>query len=182
MPTLVSPPDFTLFNWTEKTTPVELRAVLRKRNRWVVSGPRSLPVWYAVVLGNLSQRFVDAPADTIEVVRSTLAAGLDKVAFDRLKQITAVSAEDLSRVVQIPLRTLARRQKFKPDESERILRVACAFQRTLEVLDDLSQARRWFSTPKRALGEKTPLEFCDTGPGADEVMHLLGRMEHGVFS
>ncbi|MBW1797126.1 MAG: DUF2384 domain-containing protein, partial [Deltaproteobacteria bacterium] len=36
--------------------------------------------------------------------------------------------------------------------------------------------------PARALGGKTPLEYADTEPGAQEVDELLGRIEHGVFS
>ena len=56
------------------------------------------------------------------------------------------------------------------------------FSRAIEVLGSLEQARRWFSNPKRALGNKTPMEFCDTELGAEEVTNLLGRIEHGVFS
>ena len=38
------------------------------------------------------------------------------------------------------------------------------------------------TTPKRALGNITPLRCCDTDVGAREVEALLGRIEHGVFS
>jgi len=85
-------------------------------------------------------------------------------------------------VVDVPLRTLARRQRFKADESERILRVASAFQRVLDLMEDVDQARHWFVTPKRALDGHTPLQFCDTAPGAEEVERFLGRLEHGVFA
>ncbi len=87
-----------------------------------------------------------------------------------------------AKVIRIPSRTIARRKVFKADESERILRVARVFHRTLEVMEDLERARNWFKNPKRALGEKTPFEYCDTDLGVNEVLNLLGRIEHGVFS
>lgn len=139
-------------------------------------------MWYATVLGNLLRRRIPMEPATVEAVRSVLQAGLQKSAFERLKQAAAVSTEELSRAIGVPMRTLARRDRFKQDESERLLRAASAFQKTLEVFGDLEKARRWFSTPKRALGGAAPLEFCDTGPGAEEVEHFLGRIEHGVFS
>ena len=115
-------------------------------------------------------------------IRQVITKGMKRSAFDRLKEVTQTSREDLAQVVRIPARTLSRREVFHPDESERILRVAAAFQRAIEVFEDLQKARQWFSTPRRALGNKTPLQFCDTEVGASEVTNLLGRIEHGVFS
>ncbi len=66
-------------------------------------------------------------------------------------------------------------------EAFRILHVASAFQKSIEVLGSLDKARRWFTSPKKALGGKTPLEFCATDIGAEEVCNLLGRIEHGIF-
>jgi putative toxin-antitoxin system antitoxin component (TIGR02293 family) len=115
-------------------------------------------------------------------VRDKLHEGLERGAFDRLKSVAGITTEELGRAINVPTRTLARRERFKPDESERLLRVAACFQRTLEALGSVQSARKWFSTPKRALGGNTPLDYCDTGPGAMAVERLLGRIEHGVFS
>ncbi len=172
----------TLTGWTGETPEAELRSAFRRKNAWVVNAPRTPALWYTVVLNNLSCRYVRPEATTVESVRVALNKGLSRAAFERLKLITGVSSEELSKVIRIPQRTLSRRERFKPDESERILRVASVFQKTLEVLGNLESARRWYTSPKRALGERTPLEFCDTAPGAEEVEHLLGRIEHGVFT
>jgi putative toxin-antitoxin system antitoxin component (TIGR02293 family) len=134
------------------------------------------------VLSNLSCRYIRKNPPTIAGITEILSAGLERKSFDRLKEIAGVSNEQLGTAIGIPMRTLARRVKFGRDESERILRVASAFQKTIEVFDDLDKARRWFTSPKRALNDKTPLEFCSTGLGAQEVERLLGRIEHGVFS
>lgn len=176
------PQNIELKFWTEEMSVSELRTAYRKVNSWVVLTPTSNSLWYSTVLGNLTCQYIPTNDATIERVRSSVIQGLDNKAFDRLKTITALSSEELGRVIRIPARTLARRTIFKPNESERILRVASIFQRTIEVLGDLEKAREWFSSPKRALGGETPIQFCDTEPGAQEVMNLLGRIEHGVFT
>jgi len=56
------------------------------------------------------------------------------------------------------------------------------FDKAIEVLASMEAAREWMKTPKKPLADKTPLEYCDTEPGAREVEDLLGRTEHGVFS
>ena len=173
--------DIELLLWPDIRS-ADLRSVFRNRSHWVIDAPKSSPVWYSAVLSNLLCHYIHREPASIDVVRSVLQSGLSRSAFDRLKMVADLTTNDLSRVINVSLRTLARRDKFRQDESERLLRVASAFQRTLEVFSDIGKARRWFSSPKRALGGNTPLEFCDTGPGAEEVEHLLGRIATGVFS
>ena len=177
-----APNEFRLVQWTESTGEAELRSAFRNKSAWVVSAPAGAASWYSTVLNNLGCRYAIREPASIDAVREVLTRGLTRAAFNRLKAVLDVSSEQLSEVIRVPPRTIARREVFKPDESERILRVAAAFQRAIEVIGDIPQARRWFSTPKQALGGKTPFEFCDTEPGAEEVVNLLGRIEHGVFS
>jgi putative toxin-antitoxin system antitoxin component (TIGR02293 family) len=108
--------------------------------------------------------------------------GLPVRAFAILREAINVPTERLARLVHIPVRTLARRQVFKVDESERIVRIGRLFQRATEVLGGEEEARRWLLQPQKALGNLVPLEYADTEPGAREVEDLLGRLEHGVFS
>ena len=120
---------------------------------------------------------------TLTQVRDALRQGVPREAFERIRGDLGVSAEELADILGIPTRTLARRtDRFKPDESERILRVGSVAQKALDVLEDKQSARRWMTQPKIALGGLTPLRCCDTEMGAREVEALLGRIEHGVFS
>ena len=48
--------------------------------------------------------------------------------------------------------------------------------------DIQNPARRWLSSPQRALGGSTPLSLARTEVGAGLVEDLIGRLEHGVFS
>lgn len=179
---LKDPPGLTLVPWDKPRGSRARAAAFSRRASWIFHAPRGAASWYGAVLGNLECRSLEGAEATLEGIRDVMHTGLSREAFDRLRHAAGVSNEALARAIGVPLRTLARRRRFKPDESEGLLRVASAFQRSLDVFEDLDKARRWFSTPKRALGDRTPLEYCDTGPGAEEVEHLLGRMEHGVFN
>lgn len=153
-----------------------------KKNSWVVDGSGDTFGHYVSVIGNLLGSVNAADKPTFRLVRTVVKQGLPKSAFDRVKNVLATSSEQLARVTEIPTRTIARRERFKPNESERILRVASAFQKTLELFEDLDGARKWFIAPKSALGGLAPLECCDTDTGAAEVENLLGRIEEGVYS
>lgn len=114
-----------------------------------------------------------------------LKRGLPFASFEKLRGTLGVTARELADVLQIASRTLARRReegRMRTDESERLYRLAKLLDRTSAITDSAEQARHWFTTPKRALGGATPLAFADTEPGAREVEHLIGRLEHGVFS
>lgn len=53
--------------------------------------------------------------------------------------------------------------------------------RAIEVLGDREAAERWLSTPKPALGGRIPIDLARQGE-EQQVLELLGRIEHGVFS
>ena len=126
------------------------------------------------------------PASTGVVERiHALKRGLLLAFFDQLQEDLRLPSSALAAVVNIPLRTLARRKaqgRFRLDESERIERLRILFDHAAEVLGGKEEARTWLNSPKRALENATPLQFSDTGPGVQEVENLLGRIEHGVFS
>jgi putative toxin-antitoxin system antitoxin component (TIGR02293 family) len=109
--------------------------------------------------------------------------------FKTLKSLAALSGMPVTVIastVGIPERTLARRKaggRFAPDESERLLRISTVFEQAVELFEgDVAGAVTWLTSPKRALGDRTPLAYSRTEVGAREVESLIGRLEHGVFS
>ena len=108
--------------------------------------------------------------------------GLSARAFTVLCEVFEVPKERMSRVVQIPVRTLARRTTFKPEESERILRLGRLFQQAVGVFGTAERARAWLLEPRAYFGGEAGLDYADTEPGGREVEAVLGRLEHGVFA
>lgn len=153
-----------------------------RKRAWIVMKPVNSNTHWVSVVGNVTGKFPPKHESTAAFVRETVLGGLARDAFNVIRDAAEITTDQLSAVTGIPSRTLQRRETFKPDESERLLRVASAFQKAVEVLEDIDAARRWFSAPKKALGGLTPLKYCDTDVGAREVEALLGRIDHGVFS
>ena len=104
--------------------------------------------------------------------------------LDALRDRLGLSARDMSNLINIPERTLARRRqsgRLSPVESERVLRLERLFALAAGMLRDEEAVQRWLNAPKKALGGKTPLTYADTEVGAREVENLIGRLRHGVF-
>ena len=54
-------------------------------------------------------------------------------------------------------------------------------RRATEVLGDRPSAMRWLGTPVRALDYATPISLLHNAKGREEVLSVLGRLEHGVL-
>src|SRR5260370_5851212 len=111
------------------------------------------------------------------------------LAFDSLRKLEAFSGVDtlaIASVIGIPERTLARRKtagRLSPDESERLLRISTVIEKSVELFEgDVPAAVSWLTSPTRALGNHSPLQYSRTEIGAREVENLIGRLEHGVFT
>lgn len=124
--------------------------------------PRSVLEWIALVRHGISAGAVDAAVRTI-----------------------GIGQFELSRALDIPERTLARRKKegvLNSDESGKMVRLAQVIERAVEVFEDKQAALGWLKSQNPALGGSSPLSLLDTELGSLAVVNTLGRIEHGVFA
>jgi putative toxin-antitoxin system antitoxin component (TIGR02293 family) len=129
-------------------------------------------------------RSIGIQAGRLEDVIVALKKGLPVSSLNKLCKNMGVPESRLATTVNIPQRTLTRRKlegRLRPDESERVLRIARLFERAVDVMGSEQSAQQWFQSPVKGLRGKTPLEFADTEPGAQEVEAMLDRIEDGVF-
>jgi putative toxin-antitoxin system antitoxin component (TIGR02293 family) len=54
-------------------------------------------------------------------------------------------------------------------------------QRAASVIGDRQDAMRWLGTPVAALNFATPISLLHSADGRNEVLAVLGRIEHGVL-
>ena len=123
---------------------------------------------------------IDTTSDLIAAVRQ----GLPFAVFTTLQESLSVSAATLAQLIGLPVRTLHHRKhegRFKPNESDNLVRIARVLSRVLEFFENKEEALYWLKTPASALDNTTPLSLLDTEVGAQEVLRLLGQLEHGVF-
>lgn len=124
----------------------------------------------------------DSPRSTAEL-RTLARAGLPNGVIGELSTQLGTSETELRRIVRLAPRTAARRKdaNLKPDESDRVMRVARVFARAQRVLGDRDRAAAWLRRANRALGDALPLDLLDTDIGAADVEDVLVRIEHGVL-
>lgn len=134
------------------------------------------PHAYTVLLG---LEYFDLPS-----VLKAVEKGFPWKAFDRLVDNMGIAPDQLAEMIGIPRRTLARRKvekRFQPDESDRLLRVARVYGKTLHLFDgDRDGSTAWLTNIQRALA-RVPLELVRTEVGAREVENVIGALRHGIF-
>ena len=122
------------------------------------------------------------PAELIQ----QLERGFSFKALQTFESRSGLAMSRLAATIGIPERTLARRKvsrRLTPDESERLLRISAVFEDAVDLFEgDVAAAVNWLTTPRKALGDRAPLAYARTEPGAREVENLIGRLEHGIFS
>lgn len=116
-----------------------------------------------------------------------MKAGLPVAEFDALRELLALTVDDLAGRVGISIATLSRRRQGRlpldAAHGDRLWRLAHLFRLATELYDgDEDAARAWLTKPARALDGTTPLDHADTEAGAREVEHLIGRLEHAVYT
>jgi len=118
-------------------------------------------------------------------LREAVRDGLPYASFAVVTEKLGLKGNEASVVIQLPLRTIARRKKenkLRPDESDRVVRLARIGAMAAYVLGSEQKASVWLHEQNRVLGGIAPLDILDTDIGARQVEDVLGRIEHGVYS
>ena len=116
---------------------------------------------------------------------SVIRQGIPSTAVDALIAFLSISKTEFSEAIDIPFRTLVRRKGealLASDESAKLVRVARVIERAKDVFGDPDAARVWLKSANISLSGQTPMSLLDTEIGAESVMNVLGRIEHGVFA
>lgn len=141
------------------------------------SPPMFKPLW----------RFAGLPAERGIELTHFLRQGLSFAVLDNIQEWSGMSKTELLRIAGISERNIARRknagQPLNQDESERIARLVRVFDAAVRLFSgDKQAASNWLNQPVKGLGNHCPIELIATESGALEVIDIIGRIEHGVFS
>jgi putative toxin-antitoxin system antitoxin component (TIGR02293 family) len=124
---------------------------------------------------------IRSATDAMAMIKSGIPTRALAELIDHLK----LSQNELACITGITKRTIARRisgDRLKPDESNRVYRLAVMVALAEEVFGDEEKARVWLSRPHHALGGLVPIRMLDTDIGTEELKKVLGRIAHGVYS
>ncbi len=135
------------------------------------------PSKIALVLGLRSK------VTSIAQLDQQVEAGLPKSSLGTVARHVYGSSPDAAALMQrvIPSATYHRRgEELKPQEGERVERLARVIATAEHVWDDVQDARTFLSTGHAMLDGKRPIEVALTELGARRVETLLWSLFHGV--
>lgn len=118
--------------------------------------------------------------DYILLVREGLPYGSLSTALVEL----AIPFKTLEEHLHLNARTMLRRKhgRLTLIQSERVMRLVRVAARAEAVFGDRATALDWLSSPNRALDGQDPIALLDTDLGAYQVLQVLGRLEHSVYT
>ena len=131
-------------------------------------------------------KILQLPEDSVSarVIMKRIEEGFVPKRMDAVKSYLNLGDLEFSRYTNISKRTLARRKsaRLTSTESDRVYRLAKLAALSSELFEgERMAANNWLKSPNKGLGGETPLEYAETNPGYDEVVQLIGQLEHGVF-
>ena len=127
------------------------------------------------------------PRDAVAAHR-VISGGIGTVVIGKIALDFAIEPAAVCRWAGIDRTTFARRDKsaekrLSVSQSAVVYSMVRALDAAVEMFDgDKHKALNWFRTPARSLGGQAPMEMLSTPAGADAVLDLITRIEHGVIS
>lgn len=111
--------------------------------------------------------------------------GLPKKVLVHFAANVDLSMRFMAYLLNINERTIQRKKDFDlldGTTSEQLLAIAEVYARAADVLGSLESCQKWLNTENRALGNEKPIVMLKSRFGAQMILDLLGRMEHGIVS
>jgi len=112
--------------------------------------------------------------------------GLPPQSVFSMQKTARVSNDQLERVTGASYRTLRRYMEKNTHlpaiVSDRIVRFLNVLKGAADTLGSIENGVAWMHRPCQPLGGQTPINLLDTEAGTSDVVDVLGRIRHGIFS
>lgn len=130
---------------------------------------------------------VGSPRDDQDLIKQ-IRRGFSIGAIEKVRRSSGMQGDQIRMAIGVSPRTFARlkvakeKQRLKQDVSERLFRFSSIVVHSADTFGSVENACEWVLRENRALGGQRPIDMIDTAIGFHQVMDVLGRLEHGVFS
>ncbi len=119
-------------------------------------------------------------------LQAMIRTGLPPRSAFSIQNTIGASNQALEKIIGLSYRTLQRHKEkgsnLSPVVSDRIVRFLNVFNDASKTLGAVESGVAWMNRPCQPLGNQKPIEMLDTVAGTSEVVDILGRIRHGVFS
>lgn len=123
--------------------------------------------------------------DGVSRIQRLEGLGVNPEAASALASATGVTDKMFASILGVNARTVREhrkaRKKFKGDLATRIYQYYRVYRRAYDALGGEENVRDWLGDPQLALGMQRPRDLLRSPLGVDEVLNLLGAIEHGVY-
>lgn len=121
---------------------------------------------------------VASNSDMIALLREGIPVG----SVDNIVKAGYITMSEIDAVI-IPRKTLENRRRIgtlTTEQSDRLHRAARVIAQALNTFGSKDKTNLWLRRPTAALGGVTPISLLDTNAGAEQVLKLLARIDHGI--
>lgn len=112
--------------------------------------------------------------------------GIDVSAFFDLTEVSELSNQELSSILDLSFKTIQRYQKegkkLNAMNSEQLLKLIGLYQKAEQVFGDIGSFNRWLRKPAAGLDNEHPFTFLQTSGGINLVRDELLRIEYGALA
>ena len=119
-------------------------------------------------------------------VRMAVSEGVLPSKVEAVQSLYGFSQNEMAKVLGLTPKTMTRKRqtksRFGVEASDNTARLVRTFDRATAVLGSRERAIEWLRAPNMALGGDVPRSWLDTDAGTAEVLRVLGRVEHGIYS
>ena len=111
--------------------------------------------------------------------------GLPKHALVIFMQKINLDERRLFSYLDVTRRTI---DNYKPHErlrlyiSDRLIHLAELYVKGKELFDSFENFNEWLNRPSVDLQGEKPIDRIQTRKGVDQLLHILGRIEHGILA
>lgn len=130
-------------------------------------------------------RTLEVEANSLNQLEENLERGLPYRIFTQMQILFNLTEAQLAQSLGLARATLRRRKEsgtLEVIESHALYQLASLLERASEVIGSESQAVTWMLQPAYALNQRRPLDCATSSVWREEVINLLGRLEHGGYA
>jgi len=115
---------------------------------------------------------------------SLAGEGLPKQALIFFMQKVNLDERRLFSYLDVTKRTL---DNYKPNQrlrlyiSDRLIHLAELYAKGKEIFDSFENFNEWLNRPSVDLEGDKPIDLIHSRKGVDDILHVLGRIEHGIL-
>ncbi len=94
----------------------------------------------------------------------------------------ALPLTKLSEIVPASYSTLAKKNIYDKEVSERLFEIAEVYAKGFEVFGNEKKFARWLNKKSIVLGNQTPFSLLDTSYGVQLILNEIERIDYGIFA